>query len=171
MRIERGSKTKRLEVECECGMRKNRLPHSSLDARSSIFHPRSAGDSLRRLIRHGLRRLGRKPGRWRQLRRGGGRRGVQNRSRRAGVSRRSCIGQNRAFGDRARRHPATFHAIAIATTAPAEPRAFRPTKATTTRQKHTADNDHRHPTCTDHEMRSFVQKRPERAWRRFASRA
>ena len=168
MREDRRPKDWRLNANAECG---NRC--SAFRTRCSIFDSpsSSAGDSLRRLIRHGLRRLGRKPGRWRQLRRGGGRRGVQNRSRRAGISRRTRIGQNRAFGDRARRHPATFHAIAIATTAPAEPRAFRPTKATTTRQKHTADNDHRHPTCTDHEMRSFVQKRPERAWRRFASRA
>jgi hypothetical protein len=92
--------------------------------------------------------------------------GVQNRSWRA----RSDIGQDRPFRDHrlTGRHPATFRSIAIAAATPAEPRPFRQAKATARRQQEIGHDHHRHPTCTDHEMRSFVQKRPERAWRRFA---
>jgi hypothetical protein len=139
------------------------LVSSILDLRSSGFCltiQSSARCSPGRLVRHGRGRLRRQPGRRGQLRRVGRRRGVQKCAGRAGTRGRSGIGQDRAFRDhRLPGHgPATFGSIAIAATTPAQPRPLRPAKATTASQQQVARQDHRHPTCTDHEMGSFVRK-------------
>jgi hypothetical protein len=103
--------------------------------------------------------------RWRrELRSGCGRWGVQSRTGGRGASRWSGIHEDGTFRDHGS-SSRNYHVSVTDFVVASKPRVFLPRTATTTHQQQPAGHCQRSKRRTDHEMGSFVQKRPERAWR------